>query len=173
MLFLLLFALPILGYTQDEVNEDIFDIFDISAVADFPGGDSGLLQYIIHNVIYPQEALDAGGTVYVMFVVNRDSSVSDITTLGEDKGYGIDKEAMRVMRSTSGMWTPAKQGDKNVRMRLRVPIKFVNTLVADELERDKSDKLTLDPLTRVREVKPKEEEYELSDFSTKADFPRW
>lgn len=37
----------------------------------------------------------------------------------------MDEEAVRVIKSTSGMWKPALQRDRVVRMRFRIPNKFV------------------------------------------------
>lgn len=125
------------GYAQEEVivkaeaaenekDQAVYEIFDVSKRAEFPGGDEGLNLFIAEHIIYPQEALDTGaqGTVNLMFIVNKDGSVSDLTILGDKKGFGLDEEAMRVIKLTSGMWKPALQRDKAVRMRFRIPLKF-------------------------------------------------
>lgn len=112
--------------TDDNSEKEVFEIFDVSEMASFPGGDAGLQRFIADSITYPKEALDsnAQGSVNVMFVVNTDGTVSDMVLLGTKKGYGLEEEAMRVIQATSGMWSPAMQRDKAVRMRFRIPIKF-------------------------------------------------
>lgn len=94
--------------------------------ASFPGGDESLVNYLAKTVRYPKQAIDSGiqGTVYLVFVINQDSTVSDVRTLNTQIGYGIEEEALRAIKSTSGMWYPAVSRDRLVRMRYRVPIKF-------------------------------------------------
>ena len=39
----------------------------------FPGGDSAMYEYIVDNMVYPEEARDKGlaGKVFVQFVINK------------------------------------------------------------------------------------------------------
>ena len=67
---------------------------------------------------------DMQGTINVMFVVDKAGRVKDIAILGGKKGFGLEEEAMRVIKMTSGKWKPAKQRDKSVNMRFRIPVKF-------------------------------------------------
>ena len=62
----------------------------------------------------------------VMFVINTKGSVVNVQALGNPDKY-LAKEAIRVIKSTSGMWTPAMQKNKAVNMRFRMPIKFYIT----------------------------------------------
>ena len=119
-------------YEQEEEEEEpeetneVFEIFDVSEKAAFPGGDEGLQRFIAENITYPPMALenDMQGTVNVMFVVDKAGRVKDVAILGGKKGFGLEKEAMRVIKLTSGKWKPAKQRDKSVNMRFRIPVKF-------------------------------------------------
>ena len=136
-----LFALAILGllyfnsqaqiYESEELDEpeeseDIFEIWDVSQKASFPGGDDSLWQFIAQNLQYPQLAKDSSieGRVMLQFVVDTFGQVVEVEHLGAKNGFGLEQEAMRVLKLTSGMWTPAMQREKKVRMRFRVPIKF-------------------------------------------------
>lgn len=117
--------------TEDEEEEpeetnEVFEIFDVSEKASFPGGDEGLQRFIAENITYPPMALenDMQGTINVMFVVDKNGKVKDIAILGGKKGFGLEEEAMRVIKMTSGQWSPAKQRDKAVNMRFRIPVKF-------------------------------------------------
>lgn len=109
-----------------EETDEVYEIFDVSEKAAFPGGDEGLQRFIAENITYPPMALenDMQGTINVMFVVDRSGKVKDIAILGSKKGFGLEEEAMRVIRLTSGQWKPAKQRDKPVSMRFRIPVKF-------------------------------------------------
>lgn len=113
------------GAVKDE--EPTYEIFAVSEPAKFKnGGEKGLMQYIAENVEYPKEAMDSNimGTVIVSFVVDTSGNVIDIKTLNKPLGYGLEEEAIRVMQNTSGMWEPALQRDKKVKMRFRQPIRF-------------------------------------------------
>ncbi|MBT6236617.1 energy transducer TonB [Bacteroidia bacterium] len=111
---------------EPEETNEVFEIFDVSEKAAFPGGDEGLQRFIAENITYPPMALenDMQGTVNVMFVVDKQGRVKDIAILGGKKGFGLEDEAMRVIKMTSGRWSPAKQRDKAVNMRFRIPVKF-------------------------------------------------
>ena len=111
---------------EPEETNEVFEIFDVSEKASFPGGDAGLQRYLQENAEFPQMALenDQQGTVNVMFVVDKKGRVTNIQILGAKKGFGLEEEAIRVVKSTSGMWKPAKQRDKPVRMRFRIPVSF-------------------------------------------------
>ena len=113
---------------EDELEEtdEILEIFDVSEKAEFPGGEEGLQKFIAENISYPAMALenDQQGTVNVVFVIDKTGHVKDIAILGSKKGFGLEDEAMRVIKATSGKWRPAKQRDKPVSMRFRIPVKF-------------------------------------------------
>jgi len=57
----------------------------------------------------------------VQFIVNTDGTTSEVTTINS-LGYGIDEEAMRVIKLAK--WTPGKQSGKALRNRIVVPINF-------------------------------------------------
>ena len=109
-----------------EETDEILEIFDVSEKAEFPGGEEGLQKFIAENISYPAMALenDQQGTVNVMFVIDKAGLVKDIAILGSKKGFGLEEEAMRVIKLTSGKWRSAKQRDKPVSMRFRIPVKF-------------------------------------------------
>jgi protein TonB len=117
---------PAIEITKPNVEEPIYEVFAVSQKAEFPGDEEGLQRYLAENITYPQMAIDssAQGTITVMFIVNTDGTVSDVTTLGTTKGFGLDEEAIRVIASTSGMWKPAMHRETAVRIRFRIPIKF-------------------------------------------------
>lgn len=105
---------------------EVFEIFDVSERAMFRGGEDSLQRFIYDNMVYPQMARDSSvqGTVNVMFVVNQKGDVQNLVILGIHKGYGLEAEAMRLIKQTSGLWKPAKQRNKQVNLRFRIPVKF-------------------------------------------------
>jgi protein TonB len=106
-------------------KDEIFEEVDVEA--NFPGGAAEMMQYIAHNVKYPEISMENGeqGKVFVEFVVNKDGSVSNIKILrGVSKD--IDVEAMRVVKNMP-KWTPAEIEGKKVRSIARIPINFILT----------------------------------------------
>ena len=91
----------------------------------YPGGQSALDDYIKDNIQYPVVALDNDieGKVMVRFVIDEEGNVTDVTTLNQPVGYGIEKEAVRVV---SGMpqWTPGTVKCKKVKTYMQLPIVF-------------------------------------------------
>ena len=111
---------------EPEETNEVFEFFDVSEQATFPGGEDGLLRYLAENISYPDMALenDVQGTVMVLFVVTQRGGVENVQIMGQKKGFGLEEEAIRVVKKTSGMWKPAKQREKPVKMRYRIPVKF-------------------------------------------------
>ena len=54
---------------------------DYETLAEFPGGQDSLNWFIMENLEYPKEALenDISGIVYLMFVVDKNGYVNDVT----------------------------------------------------------------------------------------------
>jgi protein TonB len=87
-----------------------------------PGGD--LQAYFGKNIKYPQKAIsqDIEGKVFVTFVVTSSGEVDDVKLL-KGIGYGCDEEAIRVVKSMP-RWTPGKNGGREVKVRMNIPIVF-------------------------------------------------
>lgn len=94
--------------------------------ATFESGEIGLQRFIAENVTYPPVAIenDVQGQVYVMFVIDTQGDVRDAKILGSKKGFGLDKESIRVIQATSGKWIPATQYGLPAQMRFRIPVKY-------------------------------------------------
>lgn len=95
--------------TNDPVNTAVLD-----KMPEFPGGIAQFYTYVGNNFHKPE--LDAEKTlrVYVSFVIERDGSITDITVI-KDPGYGLGKEAIRVLKSIKAKWTPGILNGKTVR----------------------------------------------------------
>ena len=59
--------------------------------------------------------------VYVSFVIEKDGSMTDIQ-VKKDPGYGLGKEAIRVLKSLKTKWTPGMIDSKPVRTAYNLPI---------------------------------------------------
>lgn len=90
----------------------------------FPGGTQGLNKFLAENIKYPYNALDNSitGTVRVSFIIEKDSSLSNITML-HDIGGSCGAEVVRIIRLMP-KWIPAKQDGKAVRSQFNLPVKF-------------------------------------------------
>ncbi|AGA80294.1 energy transducer TonB [Echinicola vietnamensis] len=89
-----------------------------------PGGMEGWAQYLSGNLTYPKQAVRMGieGTVFLVFVVNKDGSIQDVEIL-RGVGGGCSEEAIRVLENAPD-WKPGLQGGRPVRVKMRLPIKF-------------------------------------------------
>lgn len=74
---------------------------------------------------YPKAAQDAdiSGKVLVEFIVEKDGSISNIKCISPKIGYGLEEEAIRVMK-TMPKFKPAIKDGQPVRSLYRQPIRF-------------------------------------------------
>ena len=117
------------GFIAPEVgeveNSDFVDVYTIvEQMPEFPGGSEKLMEFVISNTQYPQEAKEKGvqGKVFVSFIVEKDGSVGEVELL-RGIGFGCDEEAMRVVESLP-KWIPGKQNGEAVRVRYQIPVFF-------------------------------------------------
>ena len=93
---------------------------------EYPGGKKAIQKFIEENIQYPQAAIDddVEGTVQITFAVDENGNVYKATTAGKDIGYGLEQEALRVVKKMP-KWTPGKVNGKNVKTRLSLPVVFL------------------------------------------------
>ena len=111
----------------EEEEAEIFCANCVEEYALFNGKpvDDAFRDYVSQNLKYPQIAADNGitGKVYIQFVVDPKGKVVDIKVI-----RGIDplleRETLRLVESTSGMWTPGKHRGKPVKVSYTFPIAF-------------------------------------------------
>lgn len=108
-----------IAQTQKPEKRDIYTFVEHMPL--FEGGEAGMMQYIGQNLRYAEGL--PGGLLVASFVVNPDSSVSDVAIL---KGLHpeLEKESVRVIESMSGKWVPGRQNGKLVAVRFTLPIRF-------------------------------------------------
>lgn len=91
------------------------------------GEQSALIKFISEHIIYPPSAMEnkIEGVVYIRFTVEKDGSLSDYKILRDVSGTDeLSREAIRVIKLTSGMWKPGKQSGKPVRVYYNLPVRF-------------------------------------------------
>lgn len=102
-------------------NCDSLIFYEIENLPEF-GGD--LSKFIADSTLYPQKALDdsISGTVYVLFLINKDGTTSDHKIL---KGIreDLDSEAIRVSRLIK-FEKPAMNRGKPLKYKYTIPVEF-------------------------------------------------
>ena len=80
---------------------------------------------------YPQIAIanKKQGRMKVQVLVEKDGTLSDYKIFGnpfgdDEAGKALEEEGLRVLKLTSGNWTPAKVKGKTVRSHFVIPIIF-------------------------------------------------
>ena len=116
------YEVPVFFGHKQEFVEEIINA--VENMPEYPGGFDAMFDFINANLVYPQEAIDAGieGRVFVGFVVEKDGSVSSIKLL-RGIGYGCDEAAMDVVRKMP-KWKPGRHNGISVRTRMNVPVSF-------------------------------------------------
>ena len=110
---------------QDSQDNSAIEIF-VEEEADFPGGFSEMAKFINENIDYPQGAIDLGikGRVTVRFVVEKDGRISNISVATPLPGCkACDKAAVKVVEKMP-LWKAGKNGGREVRTWVTLPIKF-------------------------------------------------
>lgn len=94
--------------SKPEVKED-----EILSIVEIEAKFKGNWQRFLISNLRPDTPIDNGApagrySVIIRFVVDKEGNVSDITPL-TSHGYGMEEEAMRVLRMAANKWEPAIQ----------------------------------------------------------------
>lgn len=93
----------------------------LDKLPEFPGGINKFYAFVANKFESPEIYNERNVKIYVSFVVEKDGSMSDIQ-VKNNPGYGLDKEAIRVLKSMRTKWTPGMIGSKAVRTAYNLPI---------------------------------------------------
>lgn len=90
----------------------------------FPGGNEALMQYLLQNLQYPEPArkVNVEAIALVSFTVDKNGQIRNAKSL-KNIGYGIDKEALRVVNEMP-KWSAAVQNGKPVEMEYTLEVNF-------------------------------------------------
>lgn len=121
-LFLIVFLAFVSVNAYSQSDDDVYSL--VEEAAQFPGGQTEMLKYLQTNLQYPEEAKanDVHGRVIVSFIVEKDGSLSNVKVM-KSLGSGCDEEAIRLVNSMP-KWKPGKNGGKEVRARITIPVSF-------------------------------------------------
>ena len=114
--------------------------YSVETQPEFPGGMAELMKYLQKNTRYPQICKEQGwqGRVIVQFVVNTDSTITDVNVVKPVNPH-FDKEAVRVVEAMP-KWIPGKLHGEPVRVRFTLPVTFrlpADTVKVDAVSADK------------------------------------
>lgn len=122
-------TITIMGYTpkQKSTEEDdniVYSFVTMETPPTYPGGIESFYKFLGQNIKYPAIAAENNiqGNVFVSFTVEKDGMLSDIK-IDRKLGYGTEEEAVRVLK-LSRRWNPGMIGDRPVRVKYNIPIKF-------------------------------------------------
>lgn len=93
----------------------------LDKLPEFPGGLNKFYMYVGNNFEKPETEIERTMKVIVSFVIERDGSMTDIQ-VKRDPGYGLGKEAIRVLKSLKTKWSPGMIDGKPVRTSYNLPI---------------------------------------------------
>lgn len=92
----------------------------LDVLPEFPGGIKKFYDYVGNNFEKPE--IEETVSVFMSFVIEKDGSMTDIKVL-RNPGYGLDKEAIRVLKSLRTKWKPGIKNGVPVRVLYTLPIK--------------------------------------------------
>lgn len=110
---------------EEENIEEDQPFIKVEEMPTFQGGDLMTFRnWVQSKVRYPQIAQEnnISGRVLLMFVVERDGSLTNIQVL-QTPDSSLSDEAIRVLK-TSPKWKPGKQRNQTVRVKYTLPIEF-------------------------------------------------
>ncbi|MDO3389205.1 M56 family metallopeptidase [Bacteroides sp. ET489] len=111
----------VVGY-HTPVAGEVYDVVD--KMPEFPGGMTGLMQYLSKNIRYPAEAQTKGvqGRVTVAVIINTEGKAVNASII-RSVDPSLDAEALRVA-STMPDWVPGTKDGKPVNVKYTFPVTF-------------------------------------------------
>ncbi|RFS19766.1 M56 family peptidase [Chitinophaga silvatica] len=106
-----------------EKHNELFTI--VTNPPQYPGGEAALAKFLSKHIKFPKAAQDAkvSATVFIDFIIDTEGNISDVKPTGVVKGYGLEEEAIRVIKEMP-KWIPGKQNDRVVNVAYSLPIRF-------------------------------------------------
>lgn len=108
------------GTGTDDGNT-IRNTVELEALPEFPGGMGEFLNAVGKRFKTPELEELKTLKVLVFFVIEKDGTLSNIRVT-RDPGYGLGKEAIRVLNSIKTKWTPGYKNGHPVRTAYNLPI---------------------------------------------------
>jgi protein TonB len=110
--------------TTINYNEKVYDVAE--TMPEFKGGIESMNAFIEKNFVKTEDAkrYSIQGRVIIEFIVLKDGSISDVRPIlpaSRYLGYGLEEEAIRVIRSMP-KWTPGKIKGRDVAVKMVLPV---------------------------------------------------
>lgn len=112
---------PVVEKPSDDNGEIIVNTGMVEKNPMFPGGIDAFLNMVGKRFKTPELEEEKTIRVIVMFVVEKDGSLSNIT-VPKNPGFGLDKEAIRVLKTIQTKWEPGTYKGFPVRTQYALPI---------------------------------------------------
>ncbi len=92
---------------------------------EFRGGWPAWYKYLTKNIVYPHSASQNNiqGQVLITFVVGINGEIMNVVAQ-TNFGFGLEDEAVRVVKNSSGKWVPGMRRGKKVKVQYTLPVKF-------------------------------------------------
>ncbi len=107
--------------TADSLSE-----VEVDVMAQFPGGESAMFQFLSKNLVYPPRAKEQeiSGKCFMQFVVTKEGLIANVKVMRGISGCPeCDQECIRVIKSMPN-WIPAQKDGKPVNSYYNIPFTF-------------------------------------------------
>lgn len=117
------YSLPSTGEDTDIIPTDnaTKSTGELDKMPEFPGGIAKFYSYVGSRFEKPELDLNQNIRIEVSFVIETDGSMTSIS-VSKNPGFGLDKEAIRVLKSLKTKWRPGMIKGKPVRTSYLLPI---------------------------------------------------
>lgn len=107
----------------EATNNSTYTAATVDKMPTYPGGMADFYKLVGRNFKTPEMDLTTGSTVRVLvsFVIEKDGTMTDIK-VNRNPGYGLDKEAIRVLKAMKVKWEPGSIKGQPVRVVYSLPI---------------------------------------------------
>jgi protein TonB len=102
-------------------SNNIVNSIALDKLPEYPGGINKFYSYVGNNFEKPEIGNITTMRIFVSFVIEKDGKMTDIHVL-KDPGYGLGKEAVRVLKSLRTKWAPGMLNGRAVRTAFNLPI---------------------------------------------------
>lgn len=108
--------------SQKEQKPEVFMV--VENMPEYPGGNEAMIAFFVKNMKYPADAQKnkVQGRVLVIFVVERDGTITDVQ-VAKPTFPSLDDEAMRLVKKMP-KWKPGTQRGVPVRVKFTLPVVF-------------------------------------------------
>lgn len=124
--FIFIFLISQCAIAQESgatANKEVYTI--VEQMAEFPGGQTAMTDFISRSLRYPKKAAEAGvgGKLFLKFIVNEIGVIDNIEVIKSSGQNLLDEEGVRVV-SSMPRWRPGMQNGKTVPVYYNLPINF-------------------------------------------------